>query len=343
MDVKMPRLGVNDNKVILTRWLVKNGSSVKKGQKIAYIETSKEASEITAKASGIITLLAKEDDEITVGAVIAQIGEAAVLDEKQEEHSSPWRLTEKARKLIEEHGIDLNNFPKERIIREKDVLPFISSGFSIADSKDSDIIIFGAVGFAKIAIDILRISRSYRVCGIVDMKYPALKEFMGIPVIGGYGDLERLYEAGYRHVFNAMTDHQGTGKKRSYDMLKDIGFSFPNIIHSSAIMEPDVRLGNGNLICAGTIIGAGARIGSNCIINAGAILSHDDVISDHSNIASGAILAGEVTVGEDTLIGQGVSVYMGVKIGNHVTVENGCSIFKNVPDNTVVRYRGSST
>ncbi|MBR1572377.1 MAG: NeuD/PglB/VioB family sugar acetyltransferase [Lachnospiraceae bacterium] len=331
--IKMPRLGVNDDYVTLVAWLVEDGSWVKKGQVIAEVETSKEASEVKSDAEGSITFTAKEGEDINVDSVIALIGEGEKPEEK-EGIKDNVRMTDKARKLVEDNKIDITLLPKDTLIREKDILPFIKKAYTIAPTKQNELLLYGAGGFSKIAIDILKVSHAYNTYGIIDMAYPDLDDVMGVSVVGGDVQLQDYYDKGYRKVFNCV----GINRKKAYDKLKEYNFDFPNIVHARAILEPSVSIGEGNLICAGAIIGAEAQIGNDCVINAGAIISHDCIISDHCHIASGATLAGLITVGENTLIGQNVTIYSRVKIGNNVVIENGCSVFKNVPDNTVVRY-----
>jgi sugar O-acyltransferase (sialic acid O-acetyltransferase NeuD family) len=332
-DIKMPRLGVNDDYVTLVTWMVKDGSWVDEGQIVASVETSKESSEVKADRAGIITFSVAEGDDVKVGDAIAMIGEGE-KPKKAETDTSSLHMTEKARKLVIENKIDESLLPKDRLIREKDVMPFIKKSFSIAETKQNELLLYGGGGFSKIVIDILMVTHAYNSYGIIDMAYPELKDVMGVPVIAGDDGLQDYLDAGYRKIFNCV----GITRRSAYEKLKKYGFEFPNVIHAKAILEPSVRLGEGNLICAGAIIGAQAQIGSDCVINAGAIVSHDCIISDHCHVASGAVLAGVITVGENTLIGQNVTVYSNVKIGNNVVIENGCSVFKDVPDNTTVRY-----
>jgi len=332
-EILMPRLGVNDDSAMLAQWLVKDGDWVSKGQKVAVIETSKETSEVTSRQEGIIHFLSEDGDEVNVGNPIAVIGEGekpAIMDKPKPE----IRITEKARKLVEENGIDESLLPTDRLIKEKDVLPFIQKPYHIEETKQNELLLYGGGGFSEIVIDILKITHAYNTYGIVDMGYPDFKEVMGVPVISGDEGLQKYYDQGYRKIFNCV----GVTRKPAYEKLKRYGFEFPNVIHAKAILEPSVTLGEGNLICAGAIIGARARIGSDCVINAGAIISHDCIISDHCHVASGAVLAGIITVGKNTLIGQNVTIYSRVKIGSNVVIENGCSIFKDVPSGTVVRY-----
>lgn len=341
--VVMPRLGVNDDFVTLAEWLVQDGQEIFKGQKIAIIETSKETNDIIAEKSGYIYLSCSSGDEIRVGNQVAAISDkpgSGGDSINREPGNEALKITEKAKKIIDQYHIDVSLLPKGKLIKEKDVLSFVPKSYEIADAKSNQILIYGGGGFGKIAIEIINQTPGIYAYGVIDRKYPEKKAALGVPVIGNDEALQKMYDKGYRSIINCVGFlNKAHWRKPTYELLKRYGFLFPNIIHKTAAIEQTVRMGEGNLICAGAIIGSEAVIGNNCIINAGAIISHDCIISDNCHIASGATLAGTVTIGENTLIGQNCTIYSGVVIGKNVVIQNGCNVFKNVKDNEIVMLK----
>ena len=345
MTIKMPRLGVNDDCVLLTKWLVKDGDRVVKNQNVAEIETSKETSEVKAESDGVIHILVNEGEDIEVGSAIAEIGElndksrqTAQTSLNDSDAEAELRITDKAKKMALEHGIDLTKLPTDRLIREKDILQLIGEEPVKEEKKYNKVLVYGGGGFGQVAINILQHQHVFDLYGVVDSNYPDRKECFGVQIVGNDEDLERLYKEGYRKIINAVEFlNKSHYRKPPYEKLEGYGFEFYNCIHSSAQIEPSAKLGVGNLVCAGAIIGGEAHVGNNCIINAGSIISHFCKIEDHCHIASGAVLASAVEVGENTLIGQNCTVYSDVKIGKNVTILNGCNVFKDVPDNSIVR------
>ena len=340
----MPRLGVNDDSVILGQWTVKDKAQVKKGQKIAVLETSKETSELKSEYDGYIRLIAKIGMSIPVGELIATIDAevpAEELNEKEEKATDNRTFTKKAQALLDEHPeIDITKLLNEGIIKESDVAKLIQEPYHLEQTMSNQILIYGRGGLCKDIIDIVRQTNAYQIAGIIDFYYPEEKELYGIPVVGGVKEMKSLYENGYHKIISAVafwgesyTKHY---RKNPSSRLKQVGFEFVNIVDRSANIAHTVRMGDGNLICANVYIGPEARIGSDVVLNVGCIVNHDCIVSDHCHIASGAVLAGEVIVGENTLIGQGAIIHAGVKIGNNVTVNNGCVVFKDVPDGVIV-------
>ncbi|MEI7885548.1 MAG: 2-oxo acid dehydrogenase subunit E2 [Clostridia bacterium] len=78
VNVEMPRYGANMTEGTVATWLVSDGDKVTKGEPIAEIAIEKLANELLAPATGIITLVAAEGDELPCGELIAIIAAAGI-------------------------------------------------------------------------------------------------------------------------------------------------------------------------------------------------------------------------------------------------------------------------
>ena len=125
-------------------------------------------------------------------------------------------------------------------------------------------------------------------------------------------------------------------RKRVYESFKAQGYSFATVIHPSAVIASDARLGEGAQVMAGAVIQPSCSIGENTIVNTRASVDHDCELGDYVHIGPGATLAGSVTVGDCTLIGVGASVIPGLIIGAESIVGAGAVIIRDVPSNTTV-------
>jgi 2-oxoglutarate dehydrogenase E2 component (dihydrolipoamide succinyltransferase) len=77
-DVIVPQLGESISEGTISKWLVREGESVKKDQSIATISTDKADSDLPSPVGGLVVkLLAKEGDVVPVKSVIARIEEGA--------------------------------------------------------------------------------------------------------------------------------------------------------------------------------------------------------------------------------------------------------------------------
>ena len=75
IDVKMPDLSATEGSDILVRrWLVTEGASVKRGDPLLEVETDKATTEVESLATGTVAeILARPDAKVAVGEVIARI------------------------------------------------------------------------------------------------------------------------------------------------------------------------------------------------------------------------------------------------------------------------------
>lgn len=345
VNVKMPRLGVNDEFVTLVEWLTENGSRISAGESIATIETTKETSEIKADCDGYVHFLVDSDSEVRIEDVVAVITDSAeYISSKEEDVCLDMQITEKAKALIKKHQIDLSLLPKKNIIREKDVMDILVKNDTVVRSKANDVVIVCGGGLAKMTIDLLRLNKAFNIHGIVDDNPKIGPEVLGVPYLGTLSELDKIKSDGYLTAVNANgsitidnTSDSFYRRKNIFEKIKNAGYFLPTMIHPSAEIAPSAQLGEGILVFENAVIGSDALIGDNCIINTGSIISHDCKIGNHCRVSPGAVLAGDVTVGENTLIGMGVTVYLGVHIGKNVIIANGKNIMTDIPDNTIVK------
>ena len=341
-DVLMPRIGANDDTVVLAQWLVDEGCYVERREVIASLESTKETQDLYSPASGFIHLIVEEGAEVKVGTPIARISDEngeSIVKEEEKDPFEGYKFTAKAKKKVQDNNIDIAVFPQGVLIREKDIDALLEPKYSIANTLSNHLIIYGTGGFTREIICICRQTHAYEVDYIIGGMgdWNDTESVLGVPVIK-VAQMDELFEKGYRKIVNAVAVTPGSfSRKEVYESLQKRNYDFPNIIANSAVFGEAVRMGQGNLIFAGAVIGTEARIGNCCVINANSTLSHGNIISDCCHIASGATLAGDVIVGPNTLIGQNCTVYSGVHIGKNVIVHNGCSIYKDVPDNSIIK------
>ena len=129
--MRVPPVGESINEVTLSRWLKEEGAIVKLDEPICEFESDKATLEFPAEATGKLTYVAKEGDDLTIGALVATIdtafvSEAAAVPSQPKEISAPAVVVEKAApaaantyaaghpspaasKILEEKGIPANS------------------------------------------------------------------------------------------------------------------------------------------------------------------------------------------------------------------------------------------
>lgn len=347
-ELKVPRENVNDDTVIVVDVRFKSGATVKKGDCIFELETTKAAIEIDAPVSGVIRHDVSEGDPLPVGELLCRIDDGSAAPSEAESMSAQnpepkvadnLKISRRARERAAELGVDLSIFVEgmvtiadiEQAAAGKTAEGPAPTKAGRAAGRNNRLVVLGAGGHAKMCIDILKQRNEYEIVGIVDSQKPVGHEICGVKVIGDESALEELWHQGVGCAINGVGAVTRPGvRKEVFDRLKNIGFFIPNLVHPSAVVEPSATMGEGNQIMMGACLGSDASLGDNCIVNSGSVVSHDCRLHDHSHVAPGAILAGEVTVGEIAVVGMGATVYIGVKLGAKAMINNGINVFRDV-------------
>ncbi|MEZ4811263.1 MAG: acetyltransferase [Allomuricauda sp.] len=195
------------------------------------------------------------------------------------------------------------------------------------------IIIFGASGHAKVAIDIFERSGKYEILGLLDSNKEKGSLLLGYKVLGGIDEIPSLVdETPNLKFFIAIGDNW-----KRYGVAKSIGslgisVKFANAIHPTAIIGKNVAIGKGVMIVAGAIVNADSILEDFTIVNTNSSVGHESVLKEYSSLSSGVTLGGKVEVGEFTAIGIGATVINGIRIGKHTVIGAGSVNVQNADD-----------
>ncbi len=119
----VPNEGLSDDFVEVVEWLEENGAQVQAETPIVEVETSKSVHVLDAHREGFLTQLVKEGARVRVGRPIAMItdDERARPELDIEETEAPL-VSKKAARLMEEHGLTVDDFEGLASVRVQDVL-----------------------------------------------------------------------------------------------------------------------------------------------------------------------------------------------------------------------------
>jgi|TARA_B110000046_G_scaffold185102_1_gene225585 sugar O-acyltransferase (sialic acid O-acetyltransferase NeuD family) len=195
---------------------------------------------------------------------------------------------------------------------------------------EKPVIIFGAKGIAKSALEIFQ-SNQVTVYGFLDDDKSMHEQTINdIPVLGLTDDHGFTKLIGQKcEAFIASDDY----KIRTHltEMLIDSRKVMPvNAIHAKALVAKSADMGHGNFINAGSIIGSGSVIGQHCIIHSSVIIEQDVVMGDFVQIGAGSIINAGAIIEKKAFIGSGVVIIAGVTIGAGARIGAGSVVIANV-------------
>jgi len=198
------------------------------------------------------------------------------------------------------------------------------------------VIIFGAKGMGRVALDIFQSNNIIVYCFLDDDESLHGTEISDVAVLGSTTDEGFLKYLGKKcSAFVASDDNKY--RESLVEMLKNDRKVMPiNAIHSYAYISELAFIGHGNMVHAGAVINSNARIGNHSIISCGSVVDFDTVLEDYVQLGAGSILNSGVKVGKGAFIGSGVTIVSGVTIGAKARVGAGSVVIADVkPGETV--------
>jgi sugar O-acyltransferase (sialic acid O-acetyltransferase NeuD family) len=200
------------------------------------------------------------------------------------------------------------------------------------------LLIVGAGGFGREvlqwALDAGLDGGEYRLQGFLDDNPSALEGFPGIhvPVVGAL----RSYEPrpGEQLICAVGLPRQ---KRTLIEPLFRRGASFLSVIHPTAIIGRNVRLGVGCVVAPWTTLTADIEIGDFVTLNCGSSVGHDACIGSWSTLNGHCDVTGHARLGEGVLMGTHAAVIPSIHVGEWAVIGAGSVAMRHVaPETTVV-------
>ena len=345
---------VSDSEFLIARWLVASGDTVRRGDTLVEVETSKAAMDLESETDGVVYFTQAAGSRVALGSPIAIVAAVPMSTEEVGQLLGPGpppgstRFSARARAVLAGTGLTERDFDGGGLITEAMVRERIA-GSATGSERDAPpaggapvdgslVVIVGAGGHAATMVDLLTELRSFRIAGLLDDTVAVGGLVAGHPILGTLDELPRLRERGIVLVVNAIAGIGDRGlRERVWSRIKGAGCGVPTLVHPRAVVDLSAVLAEGAQILAGAYVGARAFVDEDAIVNSHAVVSHDCRVGAHAHVAPNATLAGDVQVGVSSLIGMGSTTYLGVRIGREAVVANGTSVLVDVPDYAVAR------
>lgn len=202
--------------------------------------------------------------------------------------------------------------------------------------KNNPVIIFGANGLGRVALDIFTSNKVVVYCFLDDKDELHNKEINDIAILGRADDEGILKYIGKKcEAFIASDDNKY--RESLVEMLKSKRKVMPvNAIHKQSIVSELAFIGYGNLISAGAVVNANARIPNHCILSSNVVVDFDCELGDYVQIGTGSVVNSGVKIGKGAFIGSGVTIVSGVKIGEKARIGAGSVVISDVNEGETV-------
>ncbi|HVD97042.1 MAG TPA: NeuD/PglB/VioB family sugar acetyltransferase [Cytophagaceae bacterium] len=201
---------------------------------------------------------------------------------------------------------------------------------------ENPVIIFGAKGLGRVALDIFQSNDVIVYCLLDDDTKLHNTEINGVSVLGSTDNDGFLKLIGKKCEAFVATDDNKL-KAALVEMLQERRKVMPvNAFHKNISLAPSAFIGHGNMFNAGVVVNANAKINNYCIIGSNAVIEYDAEIGDMVQIGAGSIIGAGAKIGKGAFIGSGVTIVAGVTIGKNARIGAGSIVIAEVKDSETV-------
>lgn len=198
-----------------------------------------------------------------------------------------------------------------------------------------NLIIIGAGGMGRTLYDMAQESVGYQtdfqIKGFIDDNINALDDFCNYPpIIASIHD----YMPEANDIF--ICSIGGNARRDCIKAIKERGGQFYSLIHRSARIGSNVKMGVGNMVGAFTTIAADAQIGDYNFIQSYTIIGHDVRIGDWNRIDSHVMCIGGIKIGNHNMIHTSAVLNHNVEVGDDAHIGACSFVTRNVESGTTV-------
>lgn len=189
----------------------------------------------------------------------------------------------------------------------------------------NNLVIVGASGHGKVIADI---AEKVGYTDIVFLDDNPKVESCGIyKVVGGCKSA-----LSYKNADFIVAIGNTKVRRKIQSELIEMGLHIVSLIHPSAVIASNVKIGVGTVVMAGAVINPCSVIGQGCIINTCASVDHDCRIGDYVHVSVGAHVAGTVIIGDNSWVGAGATVSNNIEITNECMIGAGAVVIADITE-----------
>lgn len=195
------------------------------------------------------------------------------------------------------------------------------------------IILIGAGGHAKSCLDVILLSKKFKVIGFIDKKK---NNFLNYKILGDESYLKKKNSLMNLHISFGFISSP-LKRQKLFNKFSLMGFKFPAIISPKSQVSKYSKILDGTIVHHFALVNFGVIIGYNSIINTAAILEHGVKVGSNCHVSTRAVVNGEVEINDNTFIGSGAIIREGIKIGRNCVIGMGQIVRRDLKDDTYLR------
>ena len=190
--------------------------------------------------------------------------------------------------------------------------------------------IIGSGDLARLIIHHAKMDGRFDIVGIFDDFTNIGKDINKIKVIGKINDIIPFYDKGEFEQLMVGVGYSRLEYRESIFNTFASKIKFANIIHSSCIIDPSVKIGQGVFLFPSCVLDSGVVIEDNVLLNVGCTIAHDSSIKAHSFLGPCVNVAGFTTIGKGCNIGINTTIIDNINIISGAKTGAGAVVIDNI-------------
>ena len=198
------------------------------------------------------------------------------------------------------------------------------------------LVIIGAGGYGRemfgAALESVGFGTAFDVRGYLDARSDALAGFKGYPPVIGSPE---TYEPEADDVFITALGSIAS-RRRCVELVKARGGTFVSLVHRTAVLGPNVSVGEGSFVAPHVTLTADVSVGRHVAVFHSTSVGHDAVLEDFSHVYAQCSVGGSVRICSGAVVYPGSVVVPRRTIGEGAVVGAGSTVILNVKPGTTV-------
>ena len=363
----------SDEEFLVHKIFVSNGEFVKTDTLLAEVEGAKAVFEIYSEREGYFFTKFQPGDYINIDTAFAVLSDTDefkdknISDKKEDiKTNNSLNFSKPAEKYILENNIEMEPFHDDLInidlITVEDIKKFLTpknetSRFEIEivdeninswkekiknkENKEPIFIVGGGYGAYQV-LELIIESDKYYPEGYFDDNENTKLDYLGIKNYGKT-DIDNINETLKKYDSKNLTVAISNNPeiRAKFLTLKEHKINLTTLIHPSAVIGSNVKIGGGTTIFANVHIGPDTEIGEMSFISSNSTIEHHNKLGEAFCCGPNFSTSGIVEIGNLVRAGINVGIEPFLKIGNNVVLASGVIVTKSIEDGSVIKQNKS--
>ena len=153
-----------------------------------------------------------------------------------------------------------------------------------------------------------------------------------LPILGKTDEIIALFKENQFDYIVCAIGYKHKGFRKMLVESLESTVPFATLIHSTCIIDPSAKIGQGAVLYPGCIVDMNAQVGKHVLMYSACLLSHNSFVGSNSILSPGVKIAGFSKIGESVHLGIGTIVSDTITIVDKTITGAGTVVVKSITE-----------